>query len=165
MYSMYTSFQASIWSQSSAGIVPVWNSGCSWCTPSHGCLEACCSWYRAKELAWCWPVSVCAHPADEPDVDPVCTEVAVTVLVEKCLSKSYHTGIQLSFNMITVCARTRTWWSSMSSRVHLTFMSPGLLTWKPSVSWVVGILCHWWEINKKIMRFFHLIQLELKLWP
>ncbi len=26
--------------------------------------------------------------------------------------------------------------------VHLTFLSPGLLTWKPSVSWVVGVRCH-----------------------
>lgn len=31
----------------------------------------------------------------------------------------------------------------MSRRVHLTLMSPGRFTWKPSVSWVVGSLCHW----------------------
>lgn len=36
----------------------------------------------------------------------------------------------------------RTWWSNMSSRVHFTLTSPGRFTWKPSVSWVVGIRCH-----------------------
>lgn len=39
-------------------------------------------------------------------------------------------------------ASGRTWWSSMSSRVHFTLTSPGRFTWKPSVSWVVGIRCH-----------------------
>ena len=27
----------------------------------------------------------------------------------------------------------------------MTFRSPGRFTWKPSVSWVVGIRCHWQE--------------------
>lgn len=45
-----------------------------------------------------------------------------------------------------------TWWSSMSRRVHFTFTSPGLLTWKPSVSWVVGIRCHWKVKPRKTMR-------------
>lgn len=27
--------------------------------------------------------------------------------------------------------------------MHLTFWSPGRLTWNPSVSWVVGVLCHY----------------------
>lgn len=37
-------------------------------------------------------------------------------------------------NLVTVEKVSGTWWSSMSRRVHLTFTSPGLLTWKPSVS-------------------------------
>lgn len=42
-----------------------------------------------------------------------------------------------------------TWWSSMKRRVHFTLMSPGLFTWKPSVSWVVGILCHWKKVQTR----------------
>lgn len=56
--------------------LPVWSIGCNWCTPSRDYPAACCSWCRAKELAWCWPASVCARPADEPSEGPVCTEEA-----------------------------------------------------------------------------------------
>lgn len=137
--------------------LPVWNSGCSWCTPSHDCPAACCSWCTAKEPAWCWPASACARPADEPTVGPVCTEGAEKE--PQSIGGSVGWKREASHTVQAVCKMVTehmcsTWWSSMSRSVHLTFTSPGLFTWKPSVSWVVGILCHWKiKLSKKINFF------------